>query len=99
MKMRSLLPSARSRHAATPRWTKPVPNGGSAFSPVFHSHATESRDTFDVLTSVSVEYFVPPGSPPYTGHSTIGASAANATSAAAASEAQSDFNTVRVTGL
>ena len=27
MKMRSLLPSALSRHAATPRWTNPVPFG------------------------------------------------------------------------
>src|SRR6516225_4643271 len=37
-----------------------VPKRSNAFSPVFHSHATVKRDTFDRLMSVSGEYFDPP---------------------------------------
>ena len=47
-------------------WNAPgrVLNRSIAFSPVAHSQATASCDTFDRLTSASMEYFVPPWSPP-----------------------------------
>ena len=42
MKMRSLLPFAASRQAATPRCTKPVPLGGWPSSYAFGSNAQSS---------------------------------------------------------
>jgi len=48
-----------------------VPNSGSAFSRVVHSHAGASCATLSRVMSASAEYFVPPASPPYTGHSTV----------------------------